>query len=160
MRSFFLAAALISAAVVAPAAAAGPLGGAPSSGGAGTIWPSPGGEGGPPSGRDGPGDHGPEPAWRDNHSAPNVGGKPSGRDVPRRELSRRHNQGHDSRRRPRHYWFGGGPVFVPEPAGDYVYSGDDYDDGGDPTGCRVCRKAYDRSGHFLGWVRVDLCEGQ
>jgi hypothetical protein len=51
-------------------------------------------------------------------------------------------------------------VFVPEPAGDYVYSDDDYDDGGDPTGCWVTRKAFDRSGHFLGWVRIDLCEDQ
>jgi hypothetical protein len=161
MRGFFLAAGMIAAAVVAPAAAAGPLGGsAPGSGGAATIWTPPGGEGGSPSGRNGPGGHGPGPAWRDNHSAPNVGGKPSGRGVPLQELSRRHGQGDASRRRPRHYWFGGGPVFVPEPGGDYVYSDDDYDDGSDPTGCQVYRKVFDHSGHFLGWVRVNLCEGQ
>jgi len=44
--------------------------------------------------------------------------------------------------------------------GDYVYGDDDYDDGSDPTDCQVYRKAFDRSGHFLGWVRVNLCEDQ
>jgi len=63
-------------------------------------------------------------------------------------------------RRLRRYWLGGGPIFVPAPSGDYVYGGDDYDDGGDPTGCWVYRKVDDRSGAFLGWVRLNLCEGQ
>ena len=66
----------------------------------------------------------------------------------------------DGRHRVRRYWFGGGPIFAPDPSVEYVYGADDYDDGGDPTGCSVFHKAYDSAGRFLGFVLVDLCEGR
>ena len=153
-----LAVAAVAATLAAPAAAAGFNGGdGPlNSGGAGLAGPR---------GPSGP-DHEaggvlPPP----NPGAPNTGFRPPRLGAPPLHgaapgfAGRRHD-GDDWRRRPRHYWLGNGPIFVPDPSGDYVYGSDDYDDGGDPTGCWVYRKAYDGTHRFLGFVPVDLCEGQ
>jgi hypothetical protein len=162
MRGFskFLAVAAIAAAFIAPPAAAGFNGGGgpPSFGGAGPVLPAPGGDGvegphGPSAPNRGPGGVLPP----SNPSGPNAGFKPPHGAPP---SFAGHGDGDNWHRRPRHYWLGGGPIFVPDLSGDYVYSDDDYDDGGDPTGCWIYRKAYDRAGHFLGFVHVDLCEGQ
>lgn len=64
----------------------------------------------------------------------------------------------DGSHRIRRYWFGGGPVLVPDSSSDYLLGDVDYDDGGDPTGCTVFRKASDGDGRFLGWVPIDLCD--
>jgi len=165
--------AVISAAFVAPAAAAGfNGGGAPNSGDSGPVLPSPGGGGGiGPHGPSGPGHapggafppmpNGPNSGYRpSNPGGPNSGYRPPRHDGPPPDFAGQHHDGDDWRRRPRRYWFGGGPIFIPDPSGVYVYGGDDYEDGSDPSGCRVYRKAYDSAGAFLGWIRVDLCEGQ
>jgi hypothetical protein len=181
MRGFsrFLAVAAVAAIVAAPAAAAGfPGGGGPGGGGplgpggAGPVWLPPGGDGGrgphgPSSPIRGPGGVAPPPnpggpntGFRPpNPGGPNSNFRPPHHGAPPNFAGHRHD-GNDWRRRPRHYWLGGGPIFVPDPSGDYVYSDDDYDDGSDPTGCWVYRKAYDSAGAFLGFVHVDLCQGQ
>ncbi len=93
-----------------------------------------------------------------NSGGPSVGSKPPSRGAP---SFADHGRDQDIwRQRPRRYWLGGGPIFVPDPSGDYAYSDADYDDGGDPTGCWVYRKAYDRAGAFLGFVHVDSCQSQ
>ena len=151
MRAFWLVlAALAAIAPVAPTLAAGERNGpAP-------IWPGgvapnagPHDRGGP---RHGPGGASPPGASPNFTLGPRHDGAQSNS-----RFSDHRSQDNDGRRRPRHYWFGGGPVFVPEASGDYVYGEDDYDDGGDPTGCRVYRQAYDRSGALLGRVQVDVC---
>jgi hypothetical protein len=168
--SNFLAAALVAVAFTAPAAAmgmSGPTGGYGWSGGggAGPILPQNGGGGPPPHGPPGlgPGYSGP------NGFTPHSPSGPSGAFTPPHTgptppgvsgLGPGPGPGPDQRRRPRHYWLGNGPIFVPEPSGDYVYGDEDYDDGGDASGCWIYRKAYDRSGHFLGWVHIDTCESQ
>ena len=107
-----------------------------------------------------PNANGPNTGFRPpNPGGPNSGFRPPHHGAPPSFAGHGHD-GDDWRRRPRRYWLGGGPIFVPDPSGDYVYSDDDYDDGSDPTGCWVYRKAYDGAGRFLGFVRVDLCEGQ
>ena len=153
-----LAVAVVTAALAAPAAGFpggdGPGGGGPpGSAGAGPAWVPLGGDGrngprGPSGPNRGPG--GVAPPSR--HGAPPPPGAQPG-------FAGHGLGGDDWRRRTRHYWFGGRPIFIPEPSGDYVYGGDDYDDGSDPNGCWVFRKAFDRGGRFLGWVHVDLCEG-
>jgi hypothetical protein len=172
MRGFskFLAVAAVVVAFAAPAAAAGMNGGGgpqgfgggpPNPGGAGLTPPLTGGVGVKgPNGQFGPG-HGPGGVLSPpNPSGPNAGfSSPDHRVRPPGFLGQ--GPGGDNRRhRPRHYWLGGGPIFVPEPSGDYVYGNDYDDDGSDATGCWVYRKVYDRAGHFLGFVHVDLCEGQ
>jgi len=170
MRDFLklLAAAAVAAAFAAPAAAAGFNGGdGPlNSGGAGTALPSSGGAGvAGPRGPSGPG-HAPDGALPQlNPGGANTGFRPPRLGAPPLHGAAPGYAGHrhdsdDWRRRPRHYWLGNGPIFVPDPSGDYVYGSDDYDDGGDPTGCWVYRNAYDGAHRFLGFVRVDLCEGQ
>ena len=179
MRGFskFVAVATIVAACAAPAAAAGFNGGgppgfgggAPNSGDSGPVLPSPGGGAGPrgpsgpshgPGGVPPPNPGGPNTGFKPpNPGGPNFGFRPPHRDAPPGFAGHGHD-GADWRPRPRHYWFGGGTIFVPDPSGDYVYGDDDYDDGSDPTGCWVFRKAYDSAGAFLGFVHVDLCEGQ
>jgi hypothetical protein len=161
--SNMLAAALITVAFAAPAAAmgmSGPTGGAGWSGGAGPILPQNGGA--PPA----HGPSGPEPGYRGPNTftphglngpsgaftPPHLGPRPPGVSGP--------GPGPDQRHRPRHYWLGNGPIFTPEPSGDYVYGDEDYDDGGDATDCWIYRKTYDRSGHFLGFAHVDLCQSQ
>ena len=153
MRAFWLVlAALAAIAPVAPTLAAGERNGpAP-------IWP------GGVAPNAGPHDRGGPHQAPGGASPPNAGPKSTLRPrhdgaQPNAHFSDHRSQDNDWRR-PRHYRFGGGPLFVPEASGDYVYSQDDYDDGGDPTGCRVYRQAYDRSGALLGWVQVDLCQGQ
>ncbi|MGA2493939.1 MAG: hypothetical protein ABSF67_13445 [Roseiarcus sp.] len=171
----FFAVAAVAAACAAPAAAAGfngGGGGAPNSGGAAPVWPPLGGDGGagphgPPGPNRGPSGVAPPPA----RGGPNTGFKPPNPGGPNfNSRPPRHGaapnfaghgrDGDDWRRHPRHYWLGGGPIFVPDPSGDYVYGDDDYDDGSDPTGCWVYRKAYGSAGAFLGFVHVDLCQGQ
>ncbi len=160
----FFAVAAVAAACAAPAAAAGfngggdpaGFGGVPSSGAA---PPSPrgGGDVGPrvPSGPN----RAPAGVLPPNPGSPNSDFRPL-RHGARQGFAGRGYGGGDWRQRPRHYWFGGGPFFVPDPSGDYVYGDDDYDDGSDPTGCRVYRKAFDRTGRFLGFVPLDQCEGR
>ena len=174
--SKLLAVAAVAVACAAPAAAAGfnggggPLGfsgGPPNSGGAGPALPSPGGDGlASPRRETGPG-HGPggvapppNPGGPNADFAPPRRGAPPPHDAPRGFAG--HGRGDDSdwRRRPRHYWLGGGPIFAADPSGDYVYGNDDYDDGSDSTDCWVYRKAYDRAGRLLGFVHVDSCKGQ
>jgi hypothetical protein len=100
--------------------------------------------------------------------APSPGGPTAGARSPRGGRSFRgaspgagdHVPAIDGRHRTRRYWFGGGPIFVPEPGGDFFYGDVDYDDGGDPTGCMIFRKAFSSDGRFLGWAQIDLCEGQ
>ena len=162
-----LAAATVTAAFAAPAAAAGFLGGGgpgdggpQGSGGAEPTWIPPGGNGGRgphgPSGPSrGPGSVAPPP----NPGGPNAGFRPPQHGAAPNFAGHGHD-GDNWRRRPRHYWLGGGPIFVPDPSGDYVYSADDYDDGSDPTGCWVYRKAYDSAGAFLGFVHIDSCQSQ
>ena len=175
MRGFskFLAVAAVAATFAAPVAAGFPGGGGPpGSAGAGPVWIPPGGDGGRgprgPSGPNlGPGGVAPPP----NPGGPNAGSRPRNPGGPNFNFRPPHHgaapnfaghghDGNDWRRRPRHYWLGGGPIFVPDPSGDYVYGDDDYDDGGDPSGCSVYRKAYDSAGAFLGFVHIDLCQGQ
>jgi len=171
MRGFsrLFAVAAISLVCAAPAAGAGMSGGGgPNSGGSGPVLPQPdGGAAGPP-GPSGP-NHAPGGVLPPNRNGPNAGFKPPNQGGPDSGFKPPHHTvapndgGHDGdnwRRRPRRYWLGGGPIFVPDPSGDYVYSADDYDDGSDPTGCWVYRKAYNSAGAFLGWVHVDLCQGQ
>jgi hypothetical protein len=162
-----LAVATVTAAFAAPAAAAGFLGGGgpgdggpQGSGGAEPTWIPPGGNGGRgphgPSGPSrGPGGVAPPP----NPGGPNAGFRPPQHGAAPNFAGHGHD-GDNWRRRPRHYWLGGGPIFVPDPSGDYVYSADDYDDGSDPTGCWVYRKAYDSAGAFLGFVHIDSCQSQ
>jgi hypothetical protein len=156
-----LAAALVTVAFAAPAAAMGMSG---PTGGDGPILPQNGG-GPPASGPSGPG-----PGYRGPSSfAPHSPSGPSGAFTPPHPGPRPPGvsgrgpgpgPAPDQRRRPRHYWLGNGPIFTPDPSGDYVYGDEDYDDGGDPSDCWVYRKIYDRSGHFLGFAHVDLCQGQ
>ena len=178
--SKFFAVAAVAAACAAPAAAAGFNAGgspngfngsAPNSGESGPVLRPPGG-GAWPHGSSGP-SHSPGGVLLPpNPGAPNAGLKPPTPVDPNFDLRPpRHDApphvaghgGHDRadwRSRARHYWLGGGPIFVPEPSGDYVYSEDDYDDGSDPSGCWVYRKAYDSAGAFLGFVHIDMCQGQ
>jgi hypothetical protein len=131
------------------------------------VLPSPGGDAGAgPHGPSGP-SRGPGGVLPPNARGPGAGFSPNaGLRPPHHGLPSSPGfggpggpDGVDWRRRPRRYWLGGGPIFVPDPSGDYVYSDEDYDDGGDPTGCWIYRKAYDRAGRFLGFVHVDLCAG-
>lgn len=161
----FLAAAAVAVAATcaAPADASGfnggggpaGLGGVPSSGAAPSA-PRSGAVVGPriPSGPI----RGPAGVQPPNPGGPNSDFRPLRHGV-RPGFAGRGYEGGDWRRRPRHYWLGGGPFFVPDPSGDYVYGDDDYDDGSDPTDCWIYRKAYDRAGRFLGFARLDLCEG-
>jgi hypothetical protein len=161
MRDFLklLAAAAVAATFAAPAAAAGFNGadGPLNFGGAGTALPSSGGAG--VAGPRGPSGPGHEPGGANTGFRPPRLGAPPLHGAAPGYAGHRHDSD-DWRRRPRHYWLGDGPIFVPDPSGDYVYGSDDYDDGGDPTGCWIYRKAYDGAHRFLGFVRVDLCEGQ
>jgi len=165
-----LAVAVVTAAFAAPAAAAGYLGGGgPSGGGPGGGGPS-GPNAGPPWIPPGGGDRGSHAPHGPNHGPgggappPHPGGPNAGFRPPHhggaRYFGGEVHIGDNWSHRPRYYWLGGGPVFVPEPSGDYVYSDADYDDGSDPTGCSIYRKAHDSGGAFLGFVRFDLCEGQ
>jgi hypothetical protein len=179
MRSLFklLAVAAVTASFAAPAPAGGFIGGGgpgnggpPGSVGVGPEWIPPGGGGAGPDAQPGL-NRGPNGGAPPAHRGPNTGFKPPnpGGPNPNFRPPRRgagpnfSGHGHDGdewRRRPRHYWLGGGPIFVPDPSGDYVYSDDDYDDGSDPTGCWVYRKAYDSGGAFLGFVHIDSCQHQ
>ena len=166
LSKFFVVAA-VAAACAAPAAAAGfhgggglaGFGGAPNSGAAEPVPPSP--SGGGVAGPRGPSrlSHAPGGVLPPNPGGPKSGFRPPHQDA-RPGFAGHGRDGGDWRPRPRHYWFGGGPFFVPDPSGDYVYGDDDYDDGSDPTGCWVYREAYDNAGAFLGVVHLDLCEGR
>jgi hypothetical protein len=173
--SNFLAAALVAVAFAALAAAAGmnsvaAPGGAWSPSDGGPVLPQNGGGGAPPPGPSGPG-----PGYRGPSSftprSPTGPSGPSGAFTPPhpgptppglwgRGPGPGSGPGPNQRRRPRHYWLGNGPIFVPQPSGDYIYGDEDYDDGADPAECWVYRKIYDRSGHFLGWAHINTCEGQ
>ena len=168
MRGFlkFVAMAAIATACASPGVAAGfsgagPSGfsgGAPNFGDSGPVPPSQGGDRAGPRGPSGP-SHAPGSVHPPNPGGPKLGFRPPLRRAPSSYAGHGHD-GADYRRRPRHYWLGGGQIFVPDPSGDYVYSDDDDDDGSDPTGCWVYRKVYDTAGAFLGHVHVDLCQGQ
>jgi hypothetical protein len=144
------------ATLAAPALAAPMGGGGGWSGGGGGILPQ---GGGPPEvgagAGPGPGGHvpsiGPAPRWQ---AAPSGGfvqlGKPAGwvsGKPPVGDIWHHHHQ------------WPGGPIFIPD-GGDFSYIGDYYYDETDADHCWVYRRAYDRAGHFLGFVHVNLCEGQ
>ena len=162
MRKFSLVvSALAAAAFAAPAASAsfpgaagapGPIGDAP-------LPPSPpSGDGASvPRAPSGP-NHGPG----NGLAGPSHGARPSGGPSRRRALygSGDHVPAVDGRHRARRYWLGGGPVLTPDSSNDYVLGDVDYDDGGDPTGCTVFHKALDGGGRFVGWVRINLCDGR
>lgn len=145
---------LAAAAFAAPAYAAS-MGGGWGGGGGGAVFPQ---GGGPPEGGAGAGP-GPGGHVSGGGLAPHSQAAPSGSFIqqgkPGRWVSGRPIG--DSWRR--HHPWPGGPVFVPN-GGYFAYGGDYYYDETDVNHCWVYRKAYDRAGHFLGFVRVDLCEDQ